>query len=78
MFIVGINIALRITDLLILKWKGVLKENKRTFKNIEIYEDKTNKYRKIKLHKSARKALSELLENLDYTQDFASLFFIVL
>jgi integrase len=66
MFIVGINIALRITDLLSLKWKDILKENKRTFKDIEIKEGKTDKYRKIKLNKSASKALKELLESLDY------------
>ncbi|WP_129600365.1 site-specific integrase [Anaerophilus nitritogenes] len=66
MFIVGINVALRITDLLSLKWKDVFKENKKTFKDVEIYEGKTNKYRKIKLNKSARKALKELSESMEY------------
>ena len=66
MFIVGINIALRITDLLSLKWRDVLKQNKRTFRDIEIYEGKTNKYRKIKLNKSARGILKELMESLEY------------
>ncbi|MDS1005244.1 site-specific integrase [Clostridium sporogenes] len=66
MFIVGINVALRITDLLSLKWSDVLKENKKTFKDIEIYEGKTNKHRKIKLNKSASKALKDLIESLPY------------
>ena len=62
MFIVGINVALRITDLLSLKWKDVIKENKKTFKDIEIFEGKTNKRRKIKLNKSATKVLKELID----------------
>ncbi|KOR25285.1 site-specific integrase [Clostridium sp. L74] len=66
MFIVGINVALRITDLLSLKWEDVLKENKKTFKDIEIYEGKTKKHRKIKLNKSAWKALKELMDSLSY------------
>ncbi|MHB9925680.1 site-specific integrase [Clostridium botulinum] len=66
MFIVGINVALRITDLLSLKWGDVLKENKKTFKDIEIYEGKTNKPRKIKLNKSATKALKDLMDSLPY------------
>ena len=65
LFTVGINIALRIADLLDLKWKDVLKENKKTFKDIEMYEGKTTKYRKIKLNKSAKSALNELLVSLN-------------
>lgn len=66
LFILGINISLRITDLLSLKWEDVLKENKKTFKDIEIREGKTNKYRRIKLNKSARKALTELSESHNF------------
>ncbi len=64
LFIVGINIALRISDLLRLKWSDVLKNHK-TFKDISIIEGKTKKARRIKLNKTSRKALSELLNSLD-------------
>ena len=37
---VGINVALRITDLLALKWGDVLDENEK-FKEIRIFEGKT-------------------------------------
>ncbi len=63
MFVIGINIALRISDLLNLTWGNVLSE-KENFKVVEIKEGKTGKKRNIKLNKSARKALEELLESL--------------
>lgn len=70
MFVLGINIALRISDLLQLKWGDVLKVNKRTFKDICIIESKTRKKRKIKLNTTCKKALIELLDSLDtYTMD---------
>lgn len=65
MFVVGINIALRISDLLILTWSDVFKENTKTFKDLEIKEGKTKKYRKIKLNKTSQKALRELLDSLE-------------
>lgn len=69
MFVVGINVALRITDLLSLKWGDVLK-NKKAFKEIYLLEGKTQKERRIKLNKASQKALGELLENLEsYTMD---------
>lgn len=63
LFVLGINIALRISDLLRLKWYDVLKNHK-TFKDISIIEGKTKKARQIKLNKISRKALSELLNSL--------------
>ncbi|MBS4536497.1 tyrosine-type recombinase/integrase [Clostridium sp. D2Q-14] len=65
MFILGINIALRISDLLQLKWSDVLKDDMKNFKDIHIVEKKTKKERKIKLNKSSQKALKELLYNLE-------------
>lgn len=64
MFVVGINIALRISDLLKLKWRDILKDNKK-FKEICIFEGKTKKERRIKLNKTSQKAITELLESLD-------------
>lgn len=63
MFVVGINIALRISDLLSLTWGDVLND-KEGFKVINIREGKTKKLRKIKLNKAAQKALEELLSSL--------------
>ncbi|MDQ0462245.1 integrase, partial [Clostridium sardiniense] len=62
---VGINVALRITDLLNLKWKDVIDEKHNDFKEIELYEGKTNKYRKIRLNDAAKESLKELLKYLE-------------
>ena len=65
LFVVGINVALRISDLLALTWDDLLSDNKRTFKSINLREGKTKKKRNIELNKASQKALSELLETLD-------------
>lgn len=65
LFTVGINIALRISDLLELTWNDVLNENGRGFKSIKLKEGKTGKNRDIKLNKMAQKALKELLDSLE-------------
>lgn len=59
MFVVGINIALRISDLLSLTWQDVATGT------IDIEEGKTKKPRTIKLNKAALKALQELQDSLD-------------
>ena len=61
LFVVGINFALRISDLIKLKWSDVLKENKKTFKNLRIQEGKTGKTREIKINKNAKKAFEQLV-----------------
>ena len=63
LFTVGINVALRISDLLKLTWGDVL-DNK-NFKTLVLKEEKTRKMRNIKLNKTSRKALEEFLEALD-------------
>ena len=69
LFVVGINVALRISDLLKLKWIDVLENNKK-FKDIYIIEGKFKKNRRIKLNNVSQKALKELLESLDnYSMD---------
>lgn len=42
LFVVGINVALRITDLLALAWRDVVDENGK-FKEIRLLEGKTKK-----------------------------------
>ena len=63
LFVLGVNIALRISDLLNLTWNDVLENNK--FKILNIKEGKTRKSRNIKLNQASQKALEELLESLD-------------
>lgn len=63
LFTVGVNVALRISDLLELTWGDVLKD--KDFKVVNLKEGKTQKTRNIKLNKAAQKALEELLESLD-------------
>ncbi len=65
LLIVGINVALRISDLLALTWGDLLNVNQKSFKSINLREGKTKKKRKIELNKASQKALSELLETLD-------------
>ncbi|MDD3724406.1 MAG: tyrosine-type recombinase/integrase [Bacteroidales bacterium] len=64
LFVVGTNVALRISDLLDLTWDDILDENG-NFKILILKEGKTQKIRNIKLNQSSRKAIGELLETLD-------------
>ncbi|MEL7564966.1 MAG: site-specific integrase [Dehalobacterium sp.] len=63
MFTLGVNIALRISDLLELTWGDVLEG--KNFKNINLKEGKTQKIRNIKLNQASQKTLEELLVSLD-------------
>lgn len=65
LFVVGINVALRISDLLKLTWGDVLDKNKKDFKSIKLLEGKTNKKRDIQLNKTSQNALRDLLNSLD-------------
>ncbi len=64
LFVVGINSALRITDLLDLTW-GDIFEGKE-FKFISVREGKSKKDRNIQLNRTARKALTELMESTEF------------
>lgn len=70
LFVVGINVALRISDLLKLTWNDVLNEKGKEFKTVKLLEGKTNKRRDIQLNKASQNALRELLKSLDaYTME---------
>ena len=70
LFVVGINVALRISDLLTLIWTDILNADKKDFKSIKLIEGKTRKKRDIQLNKTSQKALRQLLKSLDtYTMD---------
>lgn len=61
MIVMGINTALRISDLLTLKWKAVYNPQKRKYnKHIQIIEQKTGKTNIIALNNAVTSALDEL------------------
>ena len=63
LFCVGINTALRISDILNLKWGNVYDFKRRRFKkHLEITEKKTHKKNEIFLNKEVVRALERLLE----------------
>ena len=64
LFVVGINIGLRISDLSRLKWSDVLKPTGKFKDHVDIYEKKTGKFKRFKLNDSAKEALSIWLENI--------------
>lgn len=64
MFTVGINVALRISDLLSLKWSDIITSDQKYFKDLILYEGKTKKYRQIKLNTISQKALKELMNTI--------------
>lgn len=64
MFVLGLNIALRISDLLSLHWEDVI-TNKRKFKVIKLIEGKTKKKRTIMINKECEKALNQYMKELD-------------
>ena len=65
LFVLGINVALRISDLLKLTWGDVLNSNGKSFKEIKLLEGKTSKVRIIKVNRTSQKALREFLDSLE-------------
>ena len=57
----GLNTALRINDLLHLKWKDVLDEHYEFRKYIEVIEAKTKKKKAIPINKTCQKALIQFM-----------------
>lgn len=67
LFVVGINTALRISDLLHLKWEDVYDKGARKYKNhIDIYEQKTGKEAVIALNSSCISAFKLLRKHKPY------------
>lgn len=68
LIVTGLNTALRISDILSLKWSDVYNFSNDTFKShIELYEQKTGKHSTIALNNAAVSALWCLVEHLPFT-----------
>lgn len=69
MICIGVNTALRISDLLALKWGEVYDFDKQCFKkHIIMYEKKTGKESRIALNGSIKSGLGKYMESLDYVK----------
>ena len=64
LFVVGINVGLRVGDLLELKIKDIMYDDNNFKDNICIDEEKTGKVRTFKLNSSAREAIQLYLDSL--------------
>ncbi|WP_242939117.1 tyrosine-type recombinase/integrase [Tepidibacter formicigenes] len=62
LFIVGINSALRVSDILKLKWRDVFYETGEIKKEIRLIEKKTNKQKGFPINKSMQKSLLQYFE----------------
>ena len=70
MWTIGVSLGLRVSDLLSLKFKNVLLEDKTTIRpRIEIYEQKTGKLNNLLITESVRQALTAYLESIRYRFD---------
>lgn len=65
MIVLGMNIALRITDLLSLKWKDVLEADLITIRySIQFHETKNKRNKTILFNNSAKEAIKRLMDDL--------------
>ena len=65
LFTVGINLVLRISDLLLIKWGDVLAKDMKTYKQLKLTEKKTKKKRSIKLNSHVVSLLEEYRQSLE-------------
>ncbi|AWV82382.1 MULTISPECIES: tyrosine-type recombinase/integrase [Clostridium] len=64
-FVVGINSALRVSDIVKLKWEDIFYEIGELKKEIRLIEKKTSKQKVFPINQSMKKALLEYLEYAD-------------
>jgi integrase len=63
LFVLGINTAYRISDLLELKYKDVIDEKKKVLSHVKLKESKTDKNNKVAITKGVAKAITNFVEN---------------
>lgn len=69
LFVMGINVGLRISDLLSLRLSDVLTTNNKVKAEVTVHEGKTNKVRTFTINKSTSNAIKEYLSTLDANYD---------
>lgn len=62
LFVIGINTAFRVSDLLTLKYSDVMNSQAKLFEHFTLNETKTGKNNKVAMTKGVQKALSEYIE----------------
>lgn len=73
---VGVSLGIRISDLLSLRWKCVLENDKKTFRTrINIYEIKTGKVNNCLITESVQTALKTYLESISWDIDLEGYIF---
>lgn len=65
LFVFGINVGLRISDILEFKIKDVINKQSRVIDVIDIYEKKTKKHKRFAINKNAKQAIQDYLKSLD-------------
>ncbi|KON69120.1 hypothetical protein AKG34_10215 [Peribacillus butanolivorans] len=61
LFVIGINTAFRVSDLLTLKYSDVMDDKRRLFEHFTLNETKTGKNNKVAMTKGVKKALKEYI-----------------
>lgn len=62
LFVIGINTAFRISDLLELKYKDVIDQNGKVLSHIKLKETKTNKINKVAITKGVAKTIANFVD----------------
>lgn len=63
LFVIGINTAFRISDLLELKFKDVIDEKRKVLSHIKLKETKTNKHNKVAISKGVAKTIANFVDH---------------
>ena len=75
MFVIGINVGLRVSDLLSLRLSDVLDDKGKVKAEVTVCEGKTNKARTFTLNKSTSLAIKEYVSTLDDNYDMSMYLF---
>lgn len=70
LFTLGLNTALRISDILKLKWCDVIEDDKKTFKkSVHLQELKTDKYKQFAINDNLKDVLKKLIKAIEINSE---------